>query len=335
MPTKVFISYDEFSSEEFYNYIEQNPTHKIVLWVPEASIIPQLYKTAEEWISFSQNLDLKNIDYTLVTSDSELYADHPNVIGWDDFAAYKIMYDFKIGSIAFSRRNLGASKHFVTRNGRESFQCSAIVDLLHKYKLENHTSIQYDNYGNEFSFNLDYSPSFWDGKPFAQIPSNHLNDYNVPLTYVFSAVDISVTTDIMSNAIQPTMLYPIMNGFPSVVYGKKGIVKKMERVLGISMYNDMIDTSYDSIQDSYERADSLMGELRKLFDATYDPETIVKKFDGRAMINKQKVFGLVKNKNVNEKIKEFLDIPELHYYKEILNSGDGFTMIGNVIYQSS
>jgi hypothetical protein len=335
MTTKVFISYDEFSSEEFYDYIEQNPTHKIVLWVPEASIIPQLYKTAEEWISFSQNLDSKNIDYTLVTSDSEFYGVHPNVIGWDDFAAYKIMYDFKIGSISFSKRPQMALRHFVTRFGRESFQCSIIVDLLHKYKLENYTTIQYDNYGNDFLFNKDYSPSFWDGNLFSNIANNSLNEYNIPSSFIFSAIDISATTDIMSNSIQPSMLYPIMNGFPSVVYGKKGIVKKMERVLGISMYNDMIDTSYDSIQDSHERADSLLGELRTLFNTYNDPEIIVKKFDGNAIFNKQKVFNLVKNKNVNEKIKEFLDIPELHYYKEILNSSDNLTMIGNIIYQSS
>lgn len=335
MTTKVFISYDEFSSEEFYNYIEQNPTHKIVLWVPEASIIPQLYRTVEEWISFSQNLDLKNIDYTLVTSDSEFYDDHPNVIGWDDFAAYKIMYDFKTASVQFSKRPQMALKHFVTRFGRESFQCSVIVDLLHKYKLENHTVIQYDNYGDEFLFNEPYSPSFWNGEPFSQIYNNSLNEYNIPPSYIFSAVDISATTDIMSNSIQPSMLAPIMNGFPSVVYGRKGIVKKMERVLGISMYNDMIDTSYDSIEDPYERADALMVELRKLFDTYIEPDIIVKKFDGNAMFNKQKVFNLVKNKNVNEKIKEFLDIPELHHYKLILNSCDNLTMMGNFIYQSS
>ena len=330
MTTKIFISFEEFTKQEFNTYIEQNPTHEIILWVPENSYIPQIYKTYDEWVAFSVALDENGINYTVVTGDLDYYKGHPNVIGWEDFTAYQVFYHFKQGLIYHEKSNYKHA-YFVSRNGRETLESSIMIDSLYKYKLDNDSVIQYYNNGAPFKGFENWQPTYWDGIPIGSPPLSP-GEYNAPTTYEFASVDVCVAKQTVIDVIDPGFVFPMLWGMPSVIFAKAGMYDKMERILGVALYRDMIDTSFDSIEDDRERADAISAELRKLLKSYSSPDLIFKIFGPIAELNRQHLFKLVRQKNVHQKIKELIELPELHAYKEILNIGDKISLIGKNIY---
>lgn len=334
MPTKVFISYDEYTKEEFYSYIDLHPQDDILLWGPQNVYIPQLFKTQEEWISFYQDLDNRGINYKLVVGCSEFYNGHPNVISWDDYAAYDIIYRFVSGNVMLSPSPQNMEKHFVTNFGYETFPNTAIVDKLAKYNILDNTALHYYNNGNPFEFNYNYSPTHWDG-----LPSTLITDgFDIPIVryfYLSAACQIVVEKDLNYPHINYTSLMPIVFGKMLVVFGAKGYYDKMKKLFGFDMFENIVDVSkFEVGDDIVSRSEIIAKELLRVTQ-NQDATMLARNAANAVSSNLQTLVNLVKEKNVDLRIKEMLELPELHEYKKHLNSGDKAVFMGKSIYSSS
>lgn len=330
--TKVFISVEEFPAKEFYDYIETNPTHRVVIWGPENVYVPQLYKTQDEWKTFSSDLDSKGIDYVVVTGCSEFYENHSRVVGWDDFAAYDVLWEFVVGNLQLSPSPNMLTHHFTTRFGQETIRCSYVTDMMVKNGIMDNTNFYYSNNGKEFSHDL-YQPIYWDGKkPEYDCAVNNCNipDYRMP--YLSSALEISVEKDWQYPHITDCLFIPIVFGKPSICLGAKDYYKKVKKLFGIDMYTTHIDTLFDDESNRRLASDMAMMSLKLLSIKIPSPDALARELAFTVTSNLQKVLSCVQARNVNSEILKLVEIPELYHYKEVLNSGSEITFIGKTIY---
>jgi len=334
--TKVFISCDEFSKNEFDTYIAAHPEHRIIIWAPENMYVPQLYRTPDEWKTFSKSIDDLGIDYVLVIgySESNFYDNHPRVIGWDDFAAYDVLSAFVDGRTQISPSPKNMTKHYVTKFGRESERRTIMTDSLAKYGVLDNTNFHYYNNGNPFEF-AGYQPKYWD-KEISELIHNDSN-YAIPPTqywYLSSAMEIIVEKSMDYPHIYNYFFIPILFGKPSVVFAAKGYYDRVKSIFGIDMYEDVIDTTFDDFDDRLEAADFISRQLKTLSERK-SADHLARDTSAAAINNLRLLVDHVKAKNVNSEIKLMVELPELSYYKDALNAGDKMTFMGKAIYPSS
>lgn len=335
MPTKVFISYDEYTKDEFYAYIDSNPQDEIILWGPENVYIPQLFQTQEEWISFYQDLDNRGINYKLVTGCSEFYSGHPNVISWDDYAAYDIIGGFVSGNVRLSPSPPNMENHFVTNFGDERFNRTVMVDTLVKYNLLGTTALHYYNNGNPFVFEY-YSPKYWDGLP-STLMARDIK-YDIPdlrYFYLSAACEIVMEKELRYPHISNRSILPIIFGKMLVVFGAKGYYDKMKKLFGFDMFENIVDVSkFEVGENVISRSENMVTELTRVVESQ-DATMLARNAANSTSRNIQILVNVVKEKNVDSRIKEMLELPELHEYKQKLNSGDKVVFMGKSIYSSS
>lgn len=343
MTTKVFISVEGFTKEDLYTHIDNNPSDEIIIWGPENMYIPQLFKTFPEWKVFEQDMIDRNVNFKIVIGCSEFYGENENVIAWDDFAVYELFKGYLLGNapISSSKKDF-YSYNFVTRNGRESFQSSLIVDLLYKYNLNDKTLIEYSNYGDEFhnkhivdvdGKETNWEPSHWNGNMLTsdeyRIPN--LNAFNIPYVgYDFSMVDILVAKNIQFPQLDKSILYPMLLDKPFIIYGAKGIYEKMKNLLGIDIHDELVSMyPFDNISDHIHRAERVVQNIKHLDQNDRMSEN--KKLFGS--YNKIRLVELVKKKDVHPVIVDLLtNHDELIDYKRCYYAGDAITVIGKNIY---
>lgn len=214
-------------------------------------------------------------------------------------------------------------KHFISLNRKAHPHRCLFIDLLHKHELQQHGIITWHNQDHpdppyEFNYwepsllkieeNIDLSGEFDMHTPPSQFQET-----------LFSVVCESTPDFIF---LTEKTFIPIFNKRPFLIFGAKHINAYLKE-LKFELFDEIIDYSFDGVDDISERFDLGMVELKKICEL--DPNKLLKLLKPKIDHNYKNLLNITRNSEeyVDPAIFEIVkyDVPGMEQYRTILNYG--------------
>ena len=256
--------------------------------------------------------------------DIPRYSD--NLISWRTFFAHQVVHYCCNNQIHPYGHNEKLQKHFVSLNGRAHTHRVRFIDHMYKYGLNRYGYISFQNFENRSIDN--YTCKWWEPQKMIVDPE-HLDspdgmvDILLPPPQFKDALWSLIcesTTD--AQFITEKTYIPIFHKRPFLIYGHPKANLYMKS-LGFQLFDEIIDYSFDSIDNDAERVDAYMKEVQKIcnMEVNKQRQILQKKID----YNHNHMLKLVNNKKIKKSISKCLpkfDQFHLHMYTEYLNIAD-------------
>ena len=130
-----------------------------------------------------------------------------------------------------------------------------------------------------------YKFKYWKEKLIRDKNFNTVNSFALPESLYFESL-----FDLVAESTHDAIFYtektykPILRGKPFIIFGSKGI--NLELIgLGFKIFNSVVDYSFDSIEDTEERAEALCQELKRL--STFNYQELAIKMQDAVQHNKK------------------------------------------------
>jgi hypothetical protein len=254
-------------------------------------------------INFNDLLNLslsKNVPLYIVTgssSDNDILYDRGDsrfenvkLFYWETYwitdTYYKVNADVRLKRIISEKFYFDVEKKIIssnepykylllTLNNKPHFHRCVFVDLLAKNNLLERSAISWheDRYGDELFINVDfiseyrgYNYKFWKPKKYKLtelIDSISFNQNLMPLEYIFSFLHVIVESNSDFIFLTEKTATPLIMGKPFLVFSSQNYYRFLDR-LGFLKYDEIIDYSFDILEDLYDRYEMTIQNLIKL-----------------------------------------------------------------------
>lgn len=254
---------------------------------------------------------------------SYLMTTKKNVYSWDTFFAHAVVNHAysNIPQPLLPLSHTKITKHFISLNRRAHPHRCLFIDLLHKHQLQNNGMVSWHAVDD---LSTPYEFKYWEPSRLILDVINEadidLNLYTPPSQ--FQETLFSVVCESAENIIfltEKTFL-PIFHKRPFIIFGGKHSNAYLKK-LNFKLFDEVIDYSFDRIDDTTKRFDQGLLELKKI--CSMDPDEVLKLLQPKIEYNYRNLLNITRNseKYVNPAIFEIVNygIPEMDYYKEILN----------------
>ena len=323
------------SFNDFVNEIEYNNNYTdVVIFGPEEHEAGKLFFSHEQYVLVKRFLDYHNINLKIVLgaphgleiNSRYVFNNTPEMISWPTyFSNYVIHHGIETGVYPYEHNNK-ITKHFISLNGRAHPWRCMFIDYMYKYDLFDAGYVSWHN-----SENWDYNYKFkWWTPEKINFDKNWLEntdgylDILKPPEEQFKDSLFSVISESSMRCIFITekTYIPIYHKRPFLIFGAPKIHEYLKS-LGFKMFDEIIDYSFDSIDDDEERCDALMQQLLKI--SRNNIQKIKRLLQPKIEHNFLKMLQLVSNtKTVHKDIRKILknsDQDDLEFYNKALNIG--------------
>lgn len=325
---------NQSSLEKIITAIENDDSYtNVVIFGPE-EYEPGIHLTATEFIMLKRFLEFHNVKLTVILGSPNEYTlnykysyrNFKELRSWHTyFANYIIAYGLNHNLLPYGH-NKKISKHFISLNGRaHSWRC-VFIDYMAKYNLIDKGYVSWHN-----SENWDYPytfrwwtptklnfDSYWinpsDGFFDIFRPPNEFKDS------LFSVISESTTEAIF---VTEKTYIPIYHKRPFLIYGAPYIHEYLKS-LGFLMFDEIIDYSFDSVDDDEKRCEMVVKEVEKL--CKHDISKLKQRTEQKVQHNFDNLLQISANKKLVPKEVKKLVTNNTHnpfpQYAEVLNISD-------------
>jgi hypothetical protein len=345
--TFYFLIWSNQTFNDFVNEIEYNKGYTdVVIFGPEEHDAGKLFYSHEQYILFKRFLDYHNINLKIVLgSPNDLIAnpryvfkDLPDLTPWSTyFANFVMCYNMHLGIRPYGHNNT-ITKHFTSLNGRAHPWRCMFADHMYKYDLYKNGYVSWHNAEN-WNYDDMYQFKWWTpeninfDKVWIENTTGIKDIYNPPMDQFRDSLFSVISESTMECIFVTEKTYvPIYHKRPFLIFGAPGIHKYLKS-LGFKLFEEIIDYSFDSIDDDEERCDALMQQLLKI--SRNNIQKTKRMLQPKIEYNFLNMLRLVSNsKNVSRDVRRILkhsDQDVLESYKDILNIGSNPKFINFLI----
>lgn len=331
MKKKIFLrGWEDYGN--FYDYIESLNTYpdEIYIMTPEEvtpscvyldhnvgrqHIVMQSYKILLE---FTQQHNIKL--YIILGQSHDDRYNQTHTFFWNDYFMYWVAYE-----------NLSLPEYkkptnpFISLNGRVTTGRCRFIDHFYKYDLFDKGYMSFSNNGYSNPHFECYKWKYW-SKPelfflddLSMMEENNMNpNFTIPPEYFDSVFSFgSETKEHLVFVTEKTYL-PIYFKKPFLLYAGKGQYAFLKSQ-GYELFENIIDYSFDDIEDNDERADAIAYQMKILTEL--DIDTLIEKTKNVCEHNYNTMMKKIKRKNIDKNIKRIIsmcDTDEYDHYKSVL-----------------
>jgi hypothetical protein len=315
--------------------VEKKDISTIRLLGAEEYVFMPFYHDSETFRIFKGFCNYHNITLEIITGCNLSYKlnyrypiiDHrDSFISWETFFAFQTVEN----ALSHSRLPLGHSKdinkHFVSLNGRAHPHRCLFLDHMFNANLFQHGYISFRN-----SDNWDYGYEFKYWKPeilkFDDLHENRPDgyvDYMLPpLEFKDALFSVICESTVDVQFITEKTYIPIWNRRPFLVYGHPR-ANEYIKSLGFKLFDNIIDYSFDSIEDDETRCIEFMKQVKQICNR--DISMLRKKVEQTVHYNWLWLLKIVGDQETRRKILKKLDPNTNHVqvdvYRKMLNITD-------------
>lgn len=293
----------------------------------------EIFPNGWEYVAFKCYAEKHNIDFKAITGavNDKKYNYRYKYAGDKNFLSYPTYFANVVVNHAMDtqRKPLGHTKIkklFTSMNGRAHPWRCEFIDHMYKYNLFDHGYISWheldkvDDYVYEFKWWTPTTMSFdaqWNGDDGMCDIYKPPNEFQ---TSLFSLISESNTECLFYT--EKTFL-PILNKRPFFIYGAPHANTYIKNY-GFEIFDDIIDYSFDSIDDDTLRCEGYFEQVKKLTEIPLD--ILYKKVYNKCEHNYYRMLDIVENKEYMPKLFEKLAKKHnghwyLANYNRLLNIG--------------
>ena len=249
-----------------------------------------------------------------------------NMISWETFFAHQTVER----SLATKRMPLGynntINKHFISLNGRAHPHRCMFLDYMYKEDLFQHGYVSFHNFEN-----LEYLYEFkhWNPTPLKfdmafESSSDGMVDHMIPpIEFKDALFSVICESTVNVQFLTEKTYIPIWNRRPVLIYGhpKANLYLKS---LGFELFDEVIDYSFDAIEDDEERCIEFMKQVKQL--CSYNINDLRKQLMPKIHRNWLTLINILGNKKTRNRIERHLPADTNHEqvngYRNMLNITD-------------
>ena len=272
--------------------------------------LDELLRREEKTLIYYSGVDFRHKLTTPLTNIKIVY--------WDSIDFFINLYNLKTINLIKSQEK-SYSKHFsimtYLKNGR-SWRLK-VADSFFNKLLDKHTStcLRIDQSIVDKVpdlLNKDPKDIVWDFKidrPYESDLTDNFDTQILPKEYMYGALDIVLETITYDFFVTEKTIRPILTEKPFVVFSCKGFHRKMKDY-GFEMFEELIDYSFDDIEDDDTRFEMLFEQLLKIKD-TFTPKEIDEKTSEKTKLNYELFL------KINDGLKICKEVPNYVYKRDI------------------
>lgn len=325
--------YDTKSNTVHYNVWNQEPFKKLLTLIQTFKVEKVVIQCSEEYtvLGTFYNKDFQTFndycsnngikvkfysgayDVPYINANSKVYPHSMEIIGLHTHLLIKHVHHFLNHKIPM----LPVTKYFYSMNNIPHLHRCMFIDYMHKHNLQDFggftwnvtQKMEYNNY------QLPYTFKYWKERT---VRGAEEYSYRDPIVlpsneYFKSAIEIIGESSSDINFITEKTSRAISYGKPFMIIGRKEMHSKL-RELGFKLFENIIDYSFDEIEDLEERVEAICIELKRII-SKYTPEEIKQHTVNTCNTNKHHLKVLAMNRS-SEYEQVIDDFPDIRYYLE-------------------
>ena len=330
-----YLSVWAFRHEDFkflVDAVESNDVTAVVLLMAEEYQFPPFFVSSETFRIFKGFCNSHNTKLTVITgcntSDKfgfryENLNQQDVIISWETFFAHLTVER----SLGHNRMPLGhnatINKHFISLNGRAHPHRCMFLDYMYKEDLFRHGYVSFHNFEN---WDYQYEFKYWNpttlkfDMSFESSPDGIVDIMRPPIEFKDALFSLVCESTVNAQFLTEKTYIPIWNRRPVLIYGhpKANLYLKS---LGFELYDEVIDYSFDAIEDDEERCIEFMKQVKQL--CSYDIDTLRKQLMPKIHQNWLTLIDILRSKKTRNRIQQYLPADTNHeqvdVYRNMLN----------------
>lgn len=235
-----------------------------------------------------------------------------NIFYWDNFFLYYSVSGLELPSQKkIDKQKKKDSVFLISLNGQPHWHRCLMLDKLEKNNLIKNNYISWHNPPDN---DVHFDWSFFDNrklivdKNYAKQPDSQ----RLPIQFFNSFINLVAESTHDVRFITEKTWNPIMIQKPFIVFGAPGFHKKLEK-MGIELYTEIIDYSFDEEEDVEKRLDLIIEQLVHL--QYKDWNMLLSKIKHKLISNQQKCIDIIVNQQNVPRIVNHIDL-----YQEVIRS---------------
>lgn len=185
-------------------------------------------------------------------------------------------------SIGYKNEITVPTKLFYSHINRPHKHRCIMVDKLVEHELNNIGKFTWNILQEEYEQSVNYRFEYWTEEKIIandDFTTQWNNSYFRPESEYFeSTYDLVIESTTESCFLTEKTFKPILIGKPFIIFGAQHSHRFLKQ-LGFKLYDSIIDYSFDSIEDTYDRAEALCKELKRLNTILYSEQLSTLKKD--------------------------------------------------------
>lgn len=311
--------------------IKTKKVSQVVIFGPQEHSVLNFDEDVRKSKSFDNYVKQKNIELIRIVGtpigkklNPLYYMNHrPNIYSWDTFFANSTVYDSLFINSVEPVGHGTIKKHFISLNRKPHPHRCMFIDLMHKHELQDFGMTSWHSFE---CTQYPYDFKHWTPR-ILELEEPNLNLHNLSLSNPHPSFQETLFSVICESS--PDLIFctektyvPIYHRRPFLIFGSKNIHAYLKR-LNFKLFDEIIDYSFDKIDDPYERFDAGMLQLKKICEI--EPNELLKVLKPKIDHNFVNLLNIFKNAQtyVDNKVIEVVsyDIPSMEYYRNLLYYG--------------
>lgn len=333
---KTFV-YNSWSGDEvidIVNAIESKSINRVIVVGPQEHTVINPDQNLTYSKIFEDYLKLNNVEYVRIVGAPTGKKWNPNynmtykknVYSWEMFFAHATVMDaVHTGVVTPPLGHTNIKKHFITLNRKAHPHRCLFIDMLHKHNLQDFGFVTWHDYQGNF---YNYEFKHWQPtKLKIEEGMDVTNDddfklFKPPAQFqesLFSVICES-TEDIIF--VTEKTFMPIYHKRPFLIFGAKNTHSFLKKY-NFRLFDEIIDYSFDSVDDTAVRYNMTMVELKKICDM--DPYYLLDLLMPKIEHNYKNMLTIFKDQiGVDPAIFKLVehDLYSMEYYKTLLTHGN-------------
>lgn len=204
-------------------------------------------------------------------------------------------------------------KYFYSLSNMPHLHRCMFIDYLHKYKLQDKSGFTWNRLQDEeYSHTDKYRFKYWEEKKVVDNKYKNRGAETIPpVDYFKSVFEVVLESSSEINFITEKTCRTITYGRPFILVGRKELHNHL-RDLGFMLFDNIIDYSFDEIEDLETRIDAICKELQRITQ-TYTIEELKELTATATKFNKEHILEL--SQQASTEYRQVVDkFPDIKYY---------------------
>lgn len=306
-------------------YVQRKKIHKIVFLMPCEYNFNPFFADKQSFEIFVGFLKYYNVELKCIvgsnTSEEFGYRyelkDKEQLVPWETWFAHQVISHALTHNINPYGIGVTPHKHFTSLNGRAHKHRVMFLDYMYHMDLFKNGYVSYHNFENRIID--DYEFKWWTPVPMKfdktyEARTDGLVDILTPPKQfkdsVFSVICESTT---QVQFITEKTYVPIYHRRPFLIYGHPHANAYMKS-LGFEIFDELIDYSFDSIEDDELRCQAFMIQVKKLTDI--DRQELKNLLKYKIHHNWNHMLSIVENRKTKKRMIKHLQANTNHFHLE-------------------
>jgi Txe/YoeB family toxin of Txe-Axe toxin-antitoxin module len=316
--------YDHRDFVDVIHLIKHRKIYKLVLLMPSEYYFQPYFNNKQSFEIFLGFCNYHNVRVECLIGNNistNFGYKHDLIEFTDNLTTWETWFAFQVVNHAIQHRldpyeiNPNPSKHFVSMNGRGHPHRLMFLDYMNKEKLFDYGYVSFHNFENKpydsytfkwwspeiLKFDEEHEPG----------PDGMIDILRPPQQFKDSVFSVICESTTEVQFITEKTYIPIYHRRPFVIYGHP-LANAYMKSLGFEIFDDLIDYSFDEIDDDELRCDMFMQQIKKL--TSYDTKYLRDAVQSKVHHNWLNMLSIVENKKTKKRVKRLLPSHSNHFH---------------------